>query len=344
MPKLALSLLGAPLIEYNGTAVELDRHKSLALLAYLSITGERLRRDTLAALLWPDLDQRRARSGLRAGLWALSKALPGAWWEVEREALRLRLDPDLWLDVAQFQQQLAACRNHGHPADHVCSACLAPLAAAVELHRGEFLAGFTLRDCPAFDTWQFAVAEQLSRDLASALERLAQWHAGQSQFEPAVAHARRWLALDPLNEPAHRQLMRLYAWSEQRSAALRQYADCERLLEAELGVAPQAATRDLYQTIKDNRLPGPDAGPRAHASVLPGATTVPAPTAPPLGRRKRRLRRPPACRTSCAGLWLAASTNGRRPPASGTRPERARARCCWSAVSPASARAAWCAS
>lgn len=46
------------------------------------------------------------------------------------------------------------------------------------------------------------------------------------------------MALDPLHEPAHRWLMQLYALSGQRAAALRQYRECVRILEGELGVSP----------------------------------------------------------------------------------------------------------
>src|SRR6185295_5369218 len=116
---------------------------------------------------------------------------------------------------------------HGHPLNDVCPACLKPLTRAIELYQGDLLAGFSLRDCPAFDDWQVALAEALRGDLAQALELLVRWHAGHREFEPAIRHARRWLALDPLSEPAHQHLMRLFAWSGQRALALRQYADCE---------------------------------------------------------------------------------------------------------------------
>ncbi len=71
-------------------------------------------------------------------------------------------------------------------------------------------------------------------------------------------HARRRLQLDPLHEPSHRTLMRLYAWSDQRTAALRQYRSCVTTLEEELGVPPLAETTALYdQIVNDEALPAP---------------------------------------------------------------------------------------
>jgi DNA-binding SARP family transcriptional activator len=103
---------------------------------------------------------------------------------------------------------------------------VAPLSDAVALVRGDFLSGFGLKDSFNFDDWQLLQAEVLHRELSGALERLERWHSAQHEFEPALVHARRKLGLDPLDEATQRQLMRLYAWLGQRSAALRQYEEC----------------------------------------------------------------------------------------------------------------------
>lgn len=253
MPELSLFVLGIPRIELDGRAVDVERHKALALLAYLAVTGVTHRRDGLAAFLWPELDQSRARAALRRTLSALNVALGGDWLETDRETIGLPTSSAFWLDMTQFHNWLARCRKHGHLETEVCAECLAPLAEAAMLYRGDFLSGFTLRDAPSFDDWQFFQTESLRRELAGVLERLA--HGAQREFESAIGYARRWLALDPLHEPAQCQLMRLYAWAGQRTAALRQYAECVRLLERELGVPPQAATTELYNAIKENRLP-----------------------------------------------------------------------------------------
>jgi tetratricopeptide (TPR) repeat protein len=117
------------------------------------------------------------------------------------------------------------------------------------------MAGFGLRDSAAFDDWQFFQSESLRRELAGALERLARGRGALGEWEPAIAHARRWLALDTLHEPAYRLLMQLYAWSDQRAAALRQYRECVRILGEELGVAPLEETTAIYQAIQENDPP-----------------------------------------------------------------------------------------
>ncbi|MBC7871520.1 MAG: hypothetical protein H7Y09_11830, partial [Chitinophagaceae bacterium] len=77
------------------------------------------------------------------------------------------------------------------------------------------------------------------------------------EYEQAITVARRWLALDTLREEAHQQLMRLYAWSGNHAAALRQYKEVTRILEVELHIQPDAETTALYEMIQARRLPIP---------------------------------------------------------------------------------------
>ena len=138
------------------------------------------------------------------------------------------------------------------------------------------MAGFGLPDSPAFDEWQFFETESLRQQLAQALQRLIGWHARQREYGDAIAYARRWLALDSLHEPAQRELMRLYALAGQQAAALRQYQECVRLLEQELGLEPEPETTELNEAIRTRRFP---AEPEPPTSPLSGD----APAARPAG-------------------------------------------------------------
>lgn len=69
MAQLRLDLLGSPQANIDGEPVAFARRKAQALLIYLAVQGGTHRRDTLATLFWPELDQTRARAGLCAGHW-----------------------------------------------------------------------------------------------------------------------------------------------------------------------------------------------------------------------------------------------------------------------------------
>lgn len=252
MSKLTLLLLGTPRIERNGTPIEVDTRKAIALLAYLAITRQMHSRETLAALFWPDTLEARAR--LRRTLSVLYSALARSWLDIERETIRLEQSSQLSVDVDQFHYLLQAWREHGHTAEEICPTCITNLKEATELYRGDFMAGFTLRDSPAFDEWQTFQAERLRREMMTALERLTRGYTVYNEFDLAIHTAQKWLALDPLDETGHQLLMRVYSWDGQRAAALRQYQECVRLLEEELGVPPTKETTNLYEKIRDGEV------------------------------------------------------------------------------------------
>lgn len=259
MSSLRLSLFGTPRVERDGKTVSLSRRKTIALLAYLAASGQPHSRDALSALLWPDNDQSSARANLRRDLSRLKSALGDDALRVDRLQTGLSDDVDWWIDIVAFRARAESVRDHDHDQQQTCATCLAAATEAVELYTDDFMAGFSLPDSAEFDEWQFFEAEALRRVLADLLQLLIEWHTAQREFSQAIEYGRRWLALDTLHEPAHRQLMRLYDWADQHAAALRQYQECVRLLDEELGVEPEEATTDLYERIRQRQLKPPRA-------------------------------------------------------------------------------------
>ncbi|MCB0192292.1 MAG: protein kinase [Anaerolineae bacterium] len=258
MTHLKLMVLGAPHLERDGTPLELETRKALAMLIYLATTGQSHSREALAALFWPEHDQSRARTYLRRALWMLKNGLGEEPLLIERYSVAVNPESDLWVDAAHFRHLLASFEQGQPSDDNALSADrLAILAEAADLYRGDFLTGFTLRDAPEFDDWQFFEAEGLRQDFATALEKLVQGHIARKTVEAAIPYARRWLTLDPLHEPAHRTLMQLYVNADQQAAALHQYEECVRLLDEEFGLPPEMETTTLFEAIKAKRLVEP---------------------------------------------------------------------------------------
>jgi predicted ATPase/DNA-binding SARP family transcriptional activator len=305
MARFELFLFGTPRLERDGVPLQFDTRKILALVAYLALSGpeaegRRVSRDSLLALLWPELEPSRGRAVLRRNLSLLKSALGGEWLVIDRQTVGTDPQADFWLDVEQFTRRVNTWQSHGHPQEQVCPRCLEALSQAVALYQGNFLEGFSLRDSVEFDDWQFFQAEELRRQLAQVLERLVRGHSARGDYEAALSYARRWLAVDPLHEPAHRELMRLYAQTGQRSAALRQYQECSRILEEELGLAPAEETTALYESIRTRpyvaELPAVMPG-----TVAPPRYSLPAQSTPFVGREEeladiRARLQDPACR------------------------------------------------
>jgi len=234
---LRLSLLGPPEALCDGVPLTVDTRKATALLAYLALEQGRHGRDVLAELLWPEYAPDRARAALRRTLSTLRSALGGRWLAVARDAVSLERDGVL-LDVDEFRRLAAGAE-------------LADLEQAAALQRGAFLAGFGLRDSAPFDDWQSLQAGTLARELGAVLDRLAEELGARGSHVRAIEHARRRLALEPLNETAHRRLIELYGASGERAAALAQYRECVRTLHRELGVAPTEETTAAYHAVRE---------------------------------------------------------------------------------------------
>jgi DNA-binding SARP family transcriptional activator/pimeloyl-ACP methyl ester carboxylesterase len=252
MPIFNLYLFGAPRLEREGQAIDIQRRKTMALLAYLGGTAKTHTREALATLFWPEHDQSSAMANLRRDLSRLRNALGDEVLQTERQQVDVSQGNQLWVDTIAFQQLVK--QEHIHGQGEICMDCLQHLEEGVALYHDRFMAGFNLPDCPDFDEWQFFTAEGLRQALVIALQKLIEWHVELGDLNQSITYARQWLAQDSLNEAAHRMLMQLFAWSGQQAAALRQYQECVRILKQGLDVEPEDETVRLFEVIKSRQI------------------------------------------------------------------------------------------
>ncbi|MEJ7629932.1 MAG: AAA family ATPase [Nocardioidaceae bacterium] len=256
---IEVSLLGPPRVARDGALVAFDTRKAMALLAHLALTDRPRPRDVLADLLWPDSDPEHARGALRRTLSTLRSAIGPELIEATRDHVRLVKGSGITVDVDGFRHS----RGCGD------------LERAVELFRGEFLEAFAVRDAPDFEDWVRIEAEDLRRELIAALAELAAVREAAGDPSGALHFARRSLSIDPLHEPAHRALIRLYAATGDRGAALVQYRECVRTLSRELGVPPLRETTELYEAINQGSYAALAPTPAPHVSRPPEALAPP---------------------------------------------------------------------
>jgi hypothetical protein len=88
--------------------------KTLALLAYLSLSPQSIPRETLATMFWPEYDQQHSLTNLRRNLFSLARSLPPGLLETDRERVGLRREAWLHIDVEEFYEQLSAVKEHSH--------------------------------------------------------------------------------------------------------------------------------------------------------------------------------------------------------------------------------------
>ena len=280
MPDLRVTLLGGFEARLaSGATVSLPTKKAQALVAYLGVrAGQSHPRDKLAALLWGEKADDQARGGLRHALVALRRALA----EADPPPLRVE-GQTLALDAAATEVDVVAFERR------VAEGTPAALEQAAKLYRGDLLLGFALNE-PLFEEWLIAERERLREMALDALARLLAHQTRSASTERAIQTAVRLLALDPLQEPVHRTLMRLYGRQGRRGAALKQYQTCVSALRRELGTEPEAETRRLYQELlrrpaeETEPVEARGARPRAPRAIAPAPPELPAAETPLFGR------------------------------------------------------------
>ncbi|KAA3643402.1 MAG: hypothetical protein DWQ07_23095 [Chloroflexi bacterium] len=252
---ISIRLLGSFQAELGeGQKATFRSDSERALLAFLLMEKDRPhRRESLGALLWPEVSEKQARNNLRVALHRMRQTMEANGREVviaNNRELQFNEDADVWLDVWAFEDALQSVESHDHKGLESCVKCQEKLSEAVELYRGPFLQGFMLEDSQPFLEWVVLKQEWLHRQALETLAILADVHVALEDYEKAEAFARRQLTLEPWREEAHRQLMHALALRGERSAALAQYESCRAVLEEELGAPPSDTTEKLVERIR----------------------------------------------------------------------------------------------
>ena len=233
--------MGSLVIELDGKMLTgLESRTVAAILIYLLGHRQPVPRDTLANFFWDDRTQAQASANLRAALSRLRKHV-GDHLIITRQTVGFdHARRDYWVDAFRIEAILGEQLAREAPD-------LAQIEQALEWYRGDFLTGFYLNESRGFEAWMVVQRERLRNLAAQALALMAKHDLQRGAYARALVYTQRWIALDPLDERAHRQLMRLYVREGKRHSALQQYETMRRLLDEELGVEPEPASQALFE-------------------------------------------------------------------------------------------------
>jgi DNA-binding SARP family transcriptional activator len=258
---LTLTLLGPPHIEHAGQRLTFAYEKVQALLVYLAVEAGRIHhRTALAELFWPEQPKQASRHSLSQALFSLRRSVrddpDNPLLLTSRDAVRLNPTYALWVDVVTFRRLILDTDSN-----------IPQMEQAIELYAGEFLGDFGIGGSAAFEEWALLLREQLRVQAGDLLRRLTDPRDGVADPSRRRDYARRWVDLDPLSEETQRRLIRALAEAGQRAAALAQFQQCRRILQAELGIEPEPATLALYEELQR-------AAPAAPNKTLPSRRPV----------------------------------------------------------------------
>ena len=283
---LTVQALGTLRVFLDDTPVAFAVRKAEELLCLLLIhRGHPVDRAILAEVLWPMRPPGKAVRNLSTTLWRLRQALgESPCIHSERNTLRLTSTADCRFDADEFESAAQLGLTGPLPCD---PHRLGELECALELYGGDFLAG-------RYGDWCLSERERLKLLFVRVLKRLLFHFRISEAYDDAIEKGHRLLAIDPLQEDVHRELMRCYAQSGRRSQALEQFETCRRILQQELRIGPMPETCQLQARIRSNQI---------------SATLLEPPTGVPLSLRQALIRFGQALDT-LEGAWRSLQASG----------------------------------
>lgn len=275
---LEVKLLGQFNVLLDGKRLIIPTRNAQSLFAYLVLNAGRAhRREQLAGLLWPDSNEKNARSNLRHELWRLRKSL-----DIKVEKVFLIDD----LTIAFNAQSDYSVDVYGLEKVPVEGSTAEDLIGALSCYQGELLPGF-------YDEWIFAERERLAALFETRMTRLLEILQTEGRWGDVQEWGMRWIGLGHLPEPAYRALMAAYANTGDLAKAAATYERLTRGLQKELGVMPSEQTQALYERIEAGWKSNPQAKAQSSAAQLlrsPAVFITPAFSLPRL--RRSNLPRP----------------------------------------------------
>ena len=253
MRAVRISLFGkAEIRQHDDISIVLPG-KVQELLFYLLLhRAQPHNREGLACELWPETSANQAKKYLRQCIWQLQQVFDrlDGWHRpllyCEQQWVGLDPDDDLSIDVHQFDEVCLLVRDIAGEAFSEQQMRMAQ--AAHRLYRGDLLSGW-------YQDWCLIERERFQSMYFALLDKLSDFCIAQSRWDQGIAYSMRILGLEYTREVTHQRLMRLYALSGNRSAALRQFDLCTAAIRKEFGVEPSKQTVSLYQQIRDDQFP-----------------------------------------------------------------------------------------
>lgn len=248
-------LLGPMRVEVDGRAIDVRRWKSkktVMLFKYLvARLGERVPRDVLVDLLWPNSeDGDRSSHNLHTVIYYLRRTLEPSLGRYE-EPTFLRhahglywIDPDapVWSDAEEFCHLLRQAESlRGHDDERA----LGLYRRALTLYRDDF--------CPEdlYEDWAVTVRERFRElHITATLQAANLIVEVERDFSGAVSICRAALAREPYREELHQAIIAHLVKAGCYGEAALQYRACVRLLDEEFGLSPSPETQALYNAMK----------------------------------------------------------------------------------------------
>lgn len=240
MPCVTITLFGEFRVATESGSVDFPTLKTESLLSYLLLHPGEARRDRLAVMLWPDLDEGRSKRNLSTTLWRLKAAIaeaPSVQLIVDERCIQVACE-NVEVDALRFKKLL-------NDADHAQGMRSELLRQAEALYVGDLLENNSEAWCEEDRRYLQGLYSGIVKELATKARE-------SGNYRVALGHLRKVVDIEPLDEDAQRELMLVLYLTGNRNEALSQFERMRRQLKSELGVKPSHATLELWEYIRSH--------------------------------------------------------------------------------------------
>ena len=247
---LQLFLLGHFRVAVHGRVIPDEswtQRRAAGIVKLLALApAHRRHREELIEALWPGLGGEAAANNLRVAMTRARRVLeangaePGRFLTRDGESYVLAAQDCVGVDVDVFESAVLHAWATGEPTK---------ARQALEWYSGDLLPE------DRYEDWAGDRRLALRTSYLALLAHLGARFEERHEFGHAIATWQRVVLAEPLDEGAHVALMSLFARVGESRQAIVQYERLTSLLDAELGVEPSAAARDLMTAIHAGQFP-----------------------------------------------------------------------------------------
>lgn len=243
--KLTIRAFGEPAVLLDSQPIKRWRMaRAMELFFFLLDANAPVSKERIITALWPEFDDH-INQTFHSTLHQLRKLFGESCFVFHSNGYSLNLSTrygeNVWYDVQEFQMRQAEAEQALATEDDANARTA--LLAMVELYRGDYGRPFS-------NDWCIFRRDELCTIYMEARRQLAQiaWRA--QEYNESIHHWRHLLTIDNCQEEAHYHIIRCYIRQSKRSAALRQYQQCKKILQEELGIEPGSAIENLHRHLR----------------------------------------------------------------------------------------------
>ncbi len=228
---IVCNIFGVASIKKNEKELTFPYKKAKAIFFYL-LVNQHSTRDELASLFWNELSDSVAKKNLRNALYQIKNILgEDIFLSSEKSSVVLNLSAITYTRLDDISDP----------------------KLYVDLYRGEFLQGFSVKDAPLFEQWYLQEKQQYKEKYINNLYICIEKEKSKSEISwtTIIKYAKILTNLDDFDEKAYQILLEAYKNTKAYNQAIESFNRLKSTLEKELGIEPDEKTKVIFNKILD---------------------------------------------------------------------------------------------